>query len=483
MPRTSPRRARAPHHLLRLIAAAIVVGAPAVADAAAGGGTGGFGGGGGSGGFGGGGGGFGGGGGGFGGGGGGYVPIGPIDPRAAFFIFILIAGFFIAVWIFGMLAARAARRAATWSREHATFRDKRTKRAREQRSKQVKGAAMSAAEDDPWFAEETVRVNADRMFREIQKSWQAGDVDRLRTMVAPELMVEWERRLQDFRRKGWTNKITVRDLRVEYVGLRNEDDDTRDRMIARMSAYMDDYVLDRFGREIPHNENPSRESWLREYWTFGIRGDRWVLLSIEQDEEGEHNLYAPLVARPDEDVARMRDDTVIEHGVERATRPGTDLGELIAVDFEDDALLQARDLALVDGRVDPDLIEVAVRRLVTAWAKAVDDEDDDLLAIAPKMLVDDMLRPRGPGSRLVVRGPEVTKVVVRDVVPAQPIRVVVDVHVRGVRYVEDRDTVVVVAGDGKRRVEFVERFTLRLSDDDPTVPWRLAELRETPFEG
>lgn len=475
MHRSSSRRAR----VARLLALLLVVAVPAIADAAAGGGTGGFGGGGGGGGggFGGGGGGY---GGGYGGGGGGYVPIGPIDPAAALVIFLLIAGFFIAVWIFGMLAARAARRAAGWSREHADWRDKTTRRAREHREAQVKGAALSAAQDDPWFAEEIVTANADRMFREIQKAWQAGDIERLRSMVAPELMVEWERRLLDFRRKGWTNHITVRDLRVEYVGLQNEDDDSRDRMIARMSAFTDDFVVDRFGREIPHSENPSRESWLREYWTFGVAGDRWILLSIEQDEEGEHNLYDPMVARPDEDVSRMRDDTVVEHGAERATRPGTDLGELVDVDFDDDALVQARDLALVDGRVDPDVIEVAVRRLVTAWAKAVDDEDEDLLRIAPKLLVDDLLRPHGPNSRLVVRGPQVDRVVVRKVLREQPILVVVDVHVRGVRYVEDRDTVVVLSGDNRKRVSFVERFVLRLSDDDPTVPWRLAQVEETP---
>jgi len=458
--------------------AAAVLASPAGAHAAAGGGTGGFGGGGG--GFGGGGGGFGGGGGGFGGGGGGYVPIGPIDPRAALVIFLLIAGFFLVVWIGGLLAARAARRAATWSREHARWRDKTTDRARRDRAAQMKGAALSAAEDDPWFAQETVLVNAERMFLEIQRAWQAGDIARLHTMVAPELMVEWERRLLDFRRKGWVNHIAVRDLRVEYVGLRNEDDDTRDRMIARMSAFMDDYVVDRFGREIPHNENPSRESWLREYWTFGIIDGRWILVSIEQDEEGEHNLYAPIVARPDEDVARMRDDTVIEHGVDRATRPGTDLGELIDVDFDDDALVQARDLALVDGRVDPDVIEVSVRRIISAWAEAVDGEDDDLLRLAPKMVVDELLRPEGPKSRLVIRGPKVGRVTVRRVLDEDPILVVVDAHVRGTRYVEDRDTVTVLSGSRTKPGDFIERFVLRLSDDDPAVPWRLATVQETP---
>lgn len=435
--------------------------------------------GGGSSGFSGGGGGFsGGGGGGFGGGGyggGGYHY--DLGPRGTLVVFGLIGGFFLLVFILGRLAVCAQRKIATWSRQHAQSRDRKTGRARKERATHIGPAAVAAADDDPYFAVDMVIPGADALFRAVQDAWQAGDVPRLRTMVGDDLMVEWTRRLDDFHRRGWTNVITIHELNVEYVGLVNRDDDDDDRVVVRMAAHMDDYVRDRFGRTIPHNGNPSQEAWLREYWTLQPVEGGWRVVSIEQDIEGEHNLYAPIIALPDDDVAAVRDEAVVERAQETATAPGTNLGELIDVDFDDNALVQARDLALVDGRVDPDVITVSVRRLVTAWAEAIDGKDDALLELAPNEIVTAMLNPQGPNSRLVVRGPNVRQVAVRQVVAADPIAVVVDVQMEGVRYVEDRDTVAVIAGDSKRRVRFVERFVLRLSEDDPTIPWRVTQAQ------
>jgi hypothetical protein len=269
----------------------------------------------------------------------------------------------------------------------------------------------------------------------------------------------------------------VKRLNVEYVGLTNRADDARDLMVVRVAALLDDYVIDRHGTEVSHTGNPSREAHLREYWTLGVRDGRWVLLSIEQDVEGEHNLTDPLVARPEEDVASIRDEVVVERGVEERAPVGTRLGELVDVDFADDALMAARDLALVDGRVDPDVIEVSVRRAISAWAEAVDGDDDALLDIAPPAIAEELLRPNGSRTRLVIRGPKVQTATVSKLEPTEPIRVAVDARVRGVRYIEDRDTVAVVSGDKDREVAFTERFILQLTDDADT-PWKLVAARE-----
>lgn len=441
---------------------------------AAGGGSSGFGGGGGGGGgFGGGGG-----GGGFGGGGGGG-PIVTNDPRAMLVAFLLIAAFFLVVWILGKVAQRGQMRAATWSRQYAEWRDKSTSGKRKRRAKEVPPAALAAAEDDSYFGPEQVVQSADRLFRDIQMAWDGNDQEALRRMVAPDLMVEWSRRLDDFASKGWHNRVAVKRLNVEYVGLTNREDDARDLMVVRVGAVLDDYVVDRHGREISHTGNPSREAYLREYWTLGMRDGQWMLLSIEQDVEGEHNLTDPLVARPEEDVASIRDAVVVERGVEDRAPAGTRLGELVDVDFADDALMAARDLALVDGRVDPDVIEVSVRRAISAWAEAVDGDDAALLDIAPPAIAEELLRPNGPETRLVIRGPRMQRATVAKLEPTEPIRVAVDARVRGVRYIEDRGTVAVVGGDKDREAAFTERFILQLTDD-PDTPWALVAAGELP---
>ena len=475
----------------RAVAAAASVAAPSLARAApsvsptitaprpnvgaAGGGSGGFGGGGGGGGFGGGGG-----GGGFGGGGGGgggtYVNS---DPRSALFGLILIVGFFVAIWIMGKLSERAQRRVAVWSRQYAKWRDESTERKRRQRADVVPPAARAAAEDDPYFATEAVTIAAETLFRDVQTAWDGRDQVALRRLVGPDLIIEWGRRLDDFAGKGWHNRVEVKRLDVEYVGLTNRADDTADRMVVRVAALLDDYVVDRGGNLIAHTGNPSKEAHLREYWTLGSRDGRLTLVSIEQDVEGEHHLTDPLVALPDEDVASIRDAVVVEQGVQNRAPVGTPLGELVDVDFADDALMAARDLALIDGRLDPDLIEVSVRRAISAWAEAVDGDDGALLRIATADIAEELLRPNGPKTRLVIRGPRMARATVSKLAVKDPIRVAIDAKVTGVRYIEDRDTVDVVAGAKDRETTFIQRFVLQL-DDDPDRPWKLVAAGEMP---
>ena len=93
------------------------------------------------------------------------------------------------------------------------------------RERRVELAAAEAAEDDAAFAPERVRSQAARLFVDVQSAWDAGDRVRLRGLVAPELLAEWERRLDDFDRKGWRNRVRpIGEPSIEYVGLTNRQD-------------------------------------------------------------------------------------------------------------------------------------------------------------------------------------------------------------------------------------------------------------------
>ena len=51
-------------------------------------------------------------------------------------------------------------------------------------------------------------------------------------LVGRDLMVEWERRLQGFALRGWTNQIELKGhVHVDYVGLRDAADERSGRAV------------------------------------------------------------------------------------------------------------------------------------------------------------------------------------------------------------------------------------------------------------
>ena len=152
------------------------------------------------------------------------------------------------------------------------------------------------------------------------------------------------------------------------------------------------------------------------------------------------------------------------------------------LDFPEDAASAAREMALVDQRFEPDVIEVAVRRAVSAWAEAIDGEDDALLAISDPVVVNELLYHGDTSgrTRVVVRGPVLKGLHVLSLdTRATPPRVAVSADVEGARYIEDRDTTTVLQGDPTHRQDFTLRLDLALGDD-PRNPWRLVAPQRVP---
>jgi predicted lipid-binding transport protein (Tim44 family) len=348
-----------------------------------------------------------------------------------------------------------------------------------QRERRVELAAAEAAEDDPAFAPDVVRPAAARLFLDIQRAWDSGDRIRLRALVAPELLAEWERRLDDFDRRGWRNRVRpIGQPRVEYVGLRNTGDDRGDRVTVRIEARLEDYVEDGYGQRIGRLDGLSDTSKVREFWMLGKREGHWILLSIEQGAEGAHALGGEIVASPWADERTLRDEALVEGAVAEAVPEGTSISEIADLDFQGDARAAALDLSLADGRFSPDVLEVAARRAVAAWAEAVDGDDAALLQIAHPDAAQELLHPGDPShrTRLVVRGPKVRQIRIAALDPAAiPPTMTIEVDLEGRRYLEDRDTAAVVAGSQSRASTFTERWTLAL-DGDTAQPWRIAAV-------
>ncbi len=425
-----------------------------------GGGSAGFGGGGGGGGFG---------GGGFGGGyyGGGPGPGGRAHLGFGAFLAIVIAGVlvFVAVVMYMRMMVLARR-------HHVR-----------QRERRVETAAAVAAEDDAAFDSDTVHAQAAQLWLDIQSAWNASDRGRLQRLVGAELWAEWSRRLDDFERKGWRNHVEpLGQPRVEYVGLHNAADPADDRVVVVIEAKARDYVETSTGQIMTHTGSSSTVIDAFEYWTLAKRevdGEvHWILESIEQEKEGGHELSDEIVATPEDDEGAMRDEALVEGAAAEAVPEGTKIAEVADLDFEGDARAAANDLSLADARFAPDILEVAARRAVGAWAQAIDGDRSDLEEIADRDVVQELLHPGDPSgkTRLVVRGPRIREIRIATLdAKSDPPTMHLEVHIEGRRYIEDRDTTAVVSGNPETQSRFTEQWTMGLSDDKDQ-PWRIVSV-------
>ena len=431
------------------------------AAALAGGGSSGFGGGGfGGGGF----------GGGLGGGGlGGGIYLGALSPVTMGLIVLVVLA------VIGFLALRMA-----WMAEQVRA----ARRRRAARDRQIHSVALDAAMVEPIFDPDAVHQQAADLFVEIQAAWTDRNRARLHQLVGPDLMVEWERRLDDFDRRGWHNVVqVVEGPTVQYVSLANHGQRETDRIVVFIEAVVTDYVqVEQSGMILTHNSGASPRTRVGEYWTLAPSEDHWMLISIEQPAEGEYHLHERPIPRPEDDE-RLRDDTFLAMAAADTLPEGFTPADLINVEFADDARAAALDLSLADPRFSLDVLETSVRQVIEAWAQAVDGADTPLEAVATREAVDQLLYDSDARrvTRVVVRGPMVRQVKVSHLdVTHQPPRMRVDAELGGFRYVEDRDTVAVVEGSKTRPSAFAEQFTLELVDGSAARPWQVVAAAKLP---
>jgi predicted lipid-binding transport protein (Tim44 family) len=345
-----------------------------------------------------------------------------------------------------------------------------------ERDRRVRTASSEAAEDDSYFAADELERHAVALFKAAQLAWDARDGAALQKLIGPDLLVEWNRRLDDFERKRWHNRVEVLgEPDVRYVGITNRDDDAEDRAVVRITARLKTYVEDASGKHIMRSGDKDELMSLEEYWTLARRDGQWMVQSIEQRAEGDHQLDEPIVASPWSDDRRLEDQAVTELAVADALPDGFTTADLAQVDFAGDARARALDLSVADGRFAPDVLEAAARRAVSAWAEAVDGDDAALEAVASPAAVGELLYGGDASrkTRLVVRGPRVKRIEIEAVqVERVPATMTVAVELGGSRYVEDRDTTTVLSGSKESATTFTERWTLAL-DGPQDSPWRI----------
>ena len=178
-----------------------------------------------------------------------------------------------AVWKAVKAAASRLRRASR--RTLARSRGRR----RRARVRRVERAAVEAAKDDELLAPEAVRTAADSLFRLVQLARRERDPGRLAPLMGRELLTEWERRLADA--PSGERVEVVGDVEVEYVGFTGGSADDGPRAVVLIEAEL---VVDGAARPVC------------EFWTLGLRGGLWTVLTIEGHREGSHQLREPIEA-------------------------------------------------------------------------------------------------------------------------------------------------------------------------------------------
>jgi predicted lipid-binding transport protein (Tim44 family) len=366
-------------------------------------------------------------------------------------------------------------RAFTTAR-HDAGRSERHKTA--QRQRRVELAAAEASEEDPAFAPEAVIERAADLFTSIQHAWTTGDRTTLKRLTTPDLYAEWWRRLDDLDRRGWRNRVEPTEPpTITYVGLTHRGDRASDRVTVRIDARVRDYVVDRDGRHIKRSGSPTETVRMREFWTLARNAHgNWILASIERGGEGRHALEDQIVATPWSDDQALKDEALVDLATADKAPDGTKIAELADLDFDGDARSAANDLSLADGRFAPDVLEVAARRAVAAWAEAVDGADASLRAIAGPEAAKQLLYPGGAHNRLVIRGPRIKQIRITNLdAAAHPPTMSVELDVEGRRYIENRDTTELLSGSRSRPTSFTEHWTFALDGDD-SQPWRIATV-------
>lgn len=242
-------------------------------------------------------------------------------------------------------------------------------------------------------------------------------------------------------------------VRARLVGMDNRPGDERDRVVVRVEGKA-----------------------LDELWTLEREGDGWRRLAVESPEAGTHHLAAELIARPDADLATLRDAATIETAQAGGAAPGERFAGLRVAGDPTHALL---DLSVVDGRFAPAVLEACVRRTVAAWEEAVDGDDAAFSELADAAAVDELLTggDREGRTRLVVRGAHMRAVTATALdLDARPPLVTVDVTISAQRFREHTsDGAPVVPSSVGETVTFTDTWFVALSAG--AVPWRLTRVR------
>jgi predicted lipid-binding transport protein (Tim44 family) len=160
----------------------------------------------------------------------------------------------------------------------------RARRATEERGTWVDGpgaGGRTGGRDDP-RADESLLAEARALFVAVQEAWDARDDRRMRRLLGPELFADWRRHRDDFEAMGWRSRISVLGApRVRILGARRLHDGAEQATVA-VACAISSWIVTDDGELLPRGGGTvdDEDLQLREHWTLGRHGGRWVVVAI-----------------------------------------------------------------------------------------------------------------------------------------------------------------------------------------------------------
>jgi hypothetical protein len=164
------------------------------------------------------------------------------------------------------------------------------------RARKVESAAGAAHLDDGYWDPTELKKRVRQAFFPIQGSWEKRSVEDSRPYVSQALFERHRLQLEGYEKQNRVNRIA--DLRlneVQIVRIYNVTDDGEDRFVAYIQCSARDWMEDtKTGAMI--NGNKTSATQFEQYWSFVRHPEHgWVLDEIQQGEEAEYHLKAPIV--------------------------------------------------------------------------------------------------------------------------------------------------------------------------------------------
>jgi predicted lipid-binding transport protein (Tim44 family) len=120
----------------------------------------------------------------------------------------------------------------------------------------------------------------ERLLVDIQAAYSNEDMDKLRTLVTPEMATFFTEDMQQNRQRGQVNKVSGTKLLQGDLAEAWREGDTDYASVAMRFSMVDRYVDIASGRLISGSEQPVE---VTEVWTFvRPRGGNWELSAIQQ---------------------------------------------------------------------------------------------------------------------------------------------------------------------------------------------------------